>query len=566
MPDAPKSRPLSPAPPRAEDAADARHRKEETAIEETMREKLGLARRDLAALFDDTATAATDVDLPYWTILVLSGCIALLGVVLNASAVVIGAMLIAPLLAPLMGLAMALAVGDGRLAAQTLAAVVLSVVAVVAAAALVTAVLPFKVITPEISARTRPTTLDLGIAVFSGLAGAVVTASREDRLSAAIPGVAISVALIPPLSVTGFALGAGLQWELVWGSLLLVGANLGGIVLSAMGVFFLVGMHRPGVVAAASVWHEEAELRGLPGWIGRQRFIRRVGVMESAWARVALVLAFVVAVGFPLSTTLQEITRETRVNRAVEQATARFDVPGRSSVLGVQPVIDRGGIRVHVRVATEEWFGEEAREAFEREAAETAGEPVSLHLEQVIAADGAIEDLADILPGRPARAAPAAQTTALPDLLAPVQARVGESVGGLTLPRGVTVVGTDLVLREGGRRTLRVGYAAERPLPPEAEEIVRSQLSAVAADSLLEVVFVPIPTGTLPLSAPVADSPRLRDAARYLRRYGRLRAALTGPAAAVDSARAQLTGLGVAADRIDTEGGGDLRLRLFPAE
>ena len=112
---------------------------------------------------------------PYWMVLLLSGAIATLGLALNSAAVVIGAMLIAPLLSPIIGLAMALAVGDGRLAVQMLIVITLSTAGVVAVAALLTVLLPFHTITPEILSRTRPTTLDLAIAVFSGLAGAVVT-------------------------------------------------------------------------------------------------------------------------------------------------------------------------------------------------------------------------------------------------------------------------------------------------------------------------------------------------------------------------------------------------------
>jgi uncharacterized hydrophobic protein (TIGR00271 family) len=203
---------------------DEKERPIATAVEEAASEKLGVRRYDCPLIYKEAAEAGTDSDLPYWLILGLSGAIATLGLAIDSAAVVIGAMLVAPLLAPVMGLAIALVVGDAKLALQTGAVIVASTLLVIAIAALFTVALPFHTITLEISARVRPTTLDLAIAVCSGLVGAVVTVAREHRLSAAIPGVVVAVALIPPLAVAGFGIGAG-EWHLIYGSMLLYGAQ-----------------------------------------------------------------------------------------------------------------------------------------------------------------------------------------------------------------------------------------------------------------------------------------------------------------------------------------------------
>ena len=365
--------------------------KEETAIEEAAREKFGLRIWDRPALYVETAEAATDTDLPFWSVLLLSGAIATLGLALNATAVVIGAMLVAPLMGPLLGLSLALAVGDGRLAFQTGLTIVLGALGVIAVAAVLTLLLPFQEVTPEILARTRPTTLDLAIAVFSGLAGAVVTVSREHRLSASIPGVAIAVALIPPLGVAGFGIGTGWQWSLVEGSLLLFGANLGGIVLSGMGAFLLVGMHRNDVVERARRWHREADLPGLAGRIGRTRLIRRLRVFASPWMRVALVLAFVAAVAFPLSSSLAQVLRETRIQRALDAAAATLQSDGDAAVLSRTVTIGEGRSQVQFRIAAPEWIGEQERTRIERDASAAAGEPITVALDQLIATN---DDLA----------------------------------------------------------------------------------------------------------------------------------------------------------------------------
>ncbi|MDX1531374.1 MAG: hypothetical protein R3362_07600, partial [Rhodothermales bacterium] len=227
----------------------------------------------------------------------------------------------------------------------------------------------------------------------------------------------------------------------------------------------------------------------------------------------------------------------------------------------VQPVIAKERTRVYLRVATEAWFGEEDRAAFEEAATAAAGEPIDLALEQVLAADGDVDEFAGLLGRRPAGPA-----TRLPDLFAPLEARIDEALRALTFPPSAVVAGAEVVLGDGGRRTLRVGYASEFPLPPEAEAILRSQLLAFAADSTLRVELVPVPTTPSPLAAP-ADSARLREAVDYLRRFGRLQALLTGPPAPTDSVRARLLRLGADPDRVRTDSAGlPLRLTLQTQE
>ncbi|CAN5759734.1 TIGR00341 family protein [soil metagenome] len=448
------------------------------AVEEAASEKLGVEQWDRPAILRDALKAATENGLPYWAVLSLSGAIATLGLAINSSAVVIGAMLVAPLLAPVIGLALSFAVGDGRLAVQTSVIVLASTLAVVAVGALLTVLLPFHTITLEISARVRPTTLDLAIAVFSGLVGAVVTVGRRSRLSAAIPGVAIAVALIPPLGVAGFGIGVG-DAELIRGSLLLYGANLAGIVLSGMGVFMLVGMHRSEVVRAAREWHEEAAPHGLAAYADRIRWVRTMGVFRSPIARIALVLSFVVALGWPLSATLAEVTRETRIERAVGSVEREiFHAPGRASVLSKQVVIGANSTQVFLRVATNEWFEEDERMEFERQASTRAGESVHLTLEQLPARGSDVEVLADLLSNRAPRSRePAsAEPARLAELLRAARLRIDWAVESLALPAAVEIVSADLTLSGMDRATLLVSYAAPMELQPQAEEMLRVQL------------------------------------------------------------------------------------------
>ena len=538
------------------------------AVEEVAGEKLGVEPWERPAIFREAAGAATDDGLGYWSVLVLSGAIAALGLAMNSSAVVIGAMLVAPLLAPVMGLSLALAVGDWRLAFQTAATVAGSTFAVIATGALVTAVLPFHSITLEISARTRPSTLDLAVAVFSGVVAALVTVMRRSRLSAAIPGVAIAVALIPPLAVAGYGVGAGWNWRLIHGSLLLYGANLAGIVLSGMAVFLTVGMQRASVVAAARAWHDEEQSGGLARWVDGFRLVRAAGVMRSPWARSGLVLGFVGVMAVPLSQTLGQLAREARVRATVESVAGMFEVPGRSSIINRQVLFGDRRTEVYLRVATREFFGADERGEFERMASGLAGETVALVLEQIPATVGDVADLAELLPlGRDLPAAgPRPAEASVTDLLASARTRIDPAVQRLPLPDGVDVVGTELAAGEGGPATVRLVYTAPAPLPAEAGQILQRRLAQALAEPALRVELVHVAVPPLLFDPAAPDTARVAEMAALARRFPRLRVELVR-AADADTAEVRravelLHGAGLEPSGVVTDSGAALTLRV----
>ncbi len=433
------------------------------------------------AIFNEAAGSATDTGASYWLVLGMAGAIALLGLSLNSAAVVIGAMLIAPLLAPVIGLALALAIGDGRLAAQTAVAIAVSTMVVIGVAALITVMLPFSEITAEIASRTRPTTLDLAIAVFSGLAGAVVTVSRGDRLAGAVPGVAVSVALVPPLAVTGFGIGTGWDWTVIRGSLLLYGANLAGIVMSAMIVFLIAGMHRAEVVEEVSRWHRESRPSGLAGWTERAPGVRSMGILRSIPARLVLVLMFVALVVIPLSESLKQITREARVQRAVREAAKPFSAPGRAFIVSRDVTLGQHRTRVILNVATTRWFDDSTRRAFEQRASADAGEPVDLVLEQLPASSRDLGHLATMIASRDPAAAPAAATAApTPGAsIAATQAAVARAMRTLALPDSITTLGFSFSVRDASDTLhIHLRYLSPDSLTTQARDIVRRQLAS----------------------------------------------------------------------------------------
>ncbi|MEL0284292.1 MAG: TIGR00341 family protein, partial [Ilumatobacter sp.] len=169
----------------------------------------------------------------------LSVTIAVMGLAANSVAVVIGAMLIAPLMTPIMSFSAAVGLGLTRRAAQAAALVAVGSAASLAFAFLLSRLLPEVQLGSEILSRTSPDVRDLVVAVAAGAAGAYATA-RED-VSDALPGVAVAVALVPPLAVTGVLIETG-NLGLARGSGLLYLTNLFAIALSALLVFLVTGV------------------------------------------------------------------------------------------------------------------------------------------------------------------------------------------------------------------------------------------------------------------------------------------------------------------------------------
>jgi uncharacterized hydrophobic protein (TIGR00271 family) len=177
----------------------------------------------------------------WWVMLLLSVAIATFGIMQDSTAVVIGAMLIAPLMTPILGSAAAIVnAWPGRLRAS-IVLVVLGVSAAVGLAFVIGQWLPTIVplaTNSQVTSRISPNLVDMLIALAAGAAGAYASVDR--RVSSSIAGVAIAVALVPPLGVVGLELQAG-EFSNASGAFLLFLTNFVSIILSAILVFLLTG-------------------------------------------------------------------------------------------------------------------------------------------------------------------------------------------------------------------------------------------------------------------------------------------------------------------------------------
>ncbi|WP_425637789.1 TIGR00341 family protein [Algoriphagus yeomjeoni] len=174
----------------------------------------------------------------YLVLMALSTMIATFGLFGNSAPVVIGAMILAPLMGPIISLAMGALRQDGLLIKNSMITIFWGVVIGLFFSILISLITPLEVLNDQILARIRPNLLDLGIAIASGVAGAY--AYSKEEINKTLAGVAISVALVPPLAVAGIGIG-WLDPVVFGGAMLLLGTNLAGIVMSASLTFLILG-------------------------------------------------------------------------------------------------------------------------------------------------------------------------------------------------------------------------------------------------------------------------------------------------------------------------------------
>jgi uncharacterized hydrophobic protein (TIGR00271 family) len=223
----------------------------------------------------------------FYILVVISTMIAGFGLAMNSTAVIIGAMLVAPLMTPIFGMALALIRGDAHLLGQATRAEIAGVVAAILMGIVLGKLYPAFEPTPEMLARTQPQLFDLLVAVFSGFAGAY--ALVDEKISPALPGVAIATAIVPPLANTGLCFAVGAYSGGV-GSFLLFFSNFLSILLVAAVVFWFFGM--------AGRYHD----------LDRAIIAKRFGLPIIGFFLITLVLTH----------TLYQISRDRRINNTIE--------------------------------------------------------------------------------------------------------------------------------------------------------------------------------------------------------------------------------------------------------
>jgi uncharacterized hydrophobic protein (TIGR00271 family) len=309
----------------------------------------------------DSIQSGSRGDLEYAALVALAALIALFGLLQNSAAVIIGAMLISPMMNPLLAGALALLLGDGQLGKRSAAVLGGSVGASILLTWFVAYLTPLNQATPEILARTTPNLLDLFIAVLSGLAGTLALRGGPSSLMI-LPGVAIAVAVVPPLAVVGYGLSTR-QLGVAGGALLLFLTNLVAIVISAALVFRSMGF-RPQRAAEAGRW--------------------KLKYRMAISAGVLLVLSI------PLFLTLRRAVLQLRMRSEVSrQLDAEFKADG-ASVSEMSLSLAGPQMHIHATVRAAKYLDPPQIAAVEKSLQERFGSGAHLEVDQILMAVGGV--------------------------------------------------------------------------------------------------------------------------------------------------------------------------------
>jgi uncharacterized hydrophobic protein (TIGR00271 family) len=173
------------------------------------------------------------------TLMILSTLLATVGIFQDSTPSVIGAMILAPLMTPIVSMSMGTVRSDNFIIKKSAKTLFVGVGSALFFSAIVTSIIPLdNTMTSQIYNRINPNLLDLSVAIFSGIAGAY--AASKEEVAKSLAGVAIAVALVPPLCVTGIGIGWG-DLNIIYGSFLLFLTNFFGMIVAAALTFMILG-------------------------------------------------------------------------------------------------------------------------------------------------------------------------------------------------------------------------------------------------------------------------------------------------------------------------------------
>ncbi len=443
--------------------------------------------------------AASEIaSLSYWLEIFFAAGIATFGLVESSPAVIIGAMLISPLMGPIMGTGMALAIGDLLLGIKAVLTLVVSIAVAIAFSGFLVWLLPFHSATPEILSRTTPNLLDLGIALLSGLAGSVVVSRGTDDGVTALPGVAIAVALMPPLCVIGFGLGSGANLEIMGGAGLLFLTNLVAIVASAFFVFFLVGLDTTEIRTMVIASRRDNFLGRLFSHGPLGRMLSEGGQLR--W-RILMIVMLLAAVSVPLRKALLAVTRETLTRGAVQEELKHLVPP--DILVSQQVSIGKEGIIIHL-ISTKPILEAKVAEA-RQELMRRTGQDVQLSVEAV-ASKG---ELAAIMERLTRPVLEVATKRTIGEMHKDVLDRVRPALQGIWPSSDAPIHDFSVALRDPEGISITVHYQAAQSLGDVPITMVQHSLQTSLGIADLTVNAVKVqPMDAIPSSASVSKPSR----------------------------------------------------------
>ncbi len=482
-------------------------------------EKLGVREEQKEEIYIQISRSTSMRDVSYWLQVLFSAGIATLGLVLNSPAVIIGAMLISPLMGPILASGLTLATGDLILGVRAIANLMLSCMLAIFFAVLLVSILPFKEVTSEIAARTQPNTLDLAIALFSGAVGSIAICKEVKGVVTSIPGVAIAVALMPPLCVVGFGLGVALSSDTVEGmrvargGTLLFLTNLIAITFTAMIVFVALHIDTAQVKERVRRWREQDQesvrFREALGGFPAALWLRKLDSLPGRFLLIFITLSLLL---IPLSRSFSQLRseivrkqQENQIRRAAteiwEQNFSRLPSGEPRCYLGQISLLDQQSkLALLLRVFTSKPYTADEKAEYTRLLASRIRRSVQSIVLQLIEIPTTTSEL---LTRSRQQAIDSEQEAVAPLTLAQLQQNFSDGVENslreLQLPPPATLVHYDLKMSAGQPVELRLVYLSDRDIEPDAQNLIGTEIRQRLenADAMIQLERVPASFGSL---------------------------------------------------------------------
>ncbi|MEW6125833.1 MAG: DUF389 domain-containing protein [Acidobacteriota bacterium] len=479
-------------------------------------------------LYVDISKSATLRDVAYWLQILFAAGIATMGLILNSPAVIIGAMLISPLMGPILAGGLSLAAGDLILGVRSLLSLVLSCLVAVSFAVVLVSLLPFREMTDEIAARTQPNTLDFIIALFSGAIGSIAICKEVKGVVTSIPGVAIAVALMPPLCVIGYGMGIALSvsgsegMQVARGGGLLFLTNLVAITFTAMIVFLALHIGTDEVKSIARKWqNEDTESAFFKRALGRYALREGARKLDSLTVRFVMILIPILMILIPLSQSFNQLKNEiirkqnaNRLERLVtevwQQNFSQLPSGEPRSYLDEVNIAEQGEkLTIFLRVFTSLPYSPVEKTELTKLLATRLGRPrdsISCQLVDVPTASGQ-----DFL--AKARTEKSKET---PPTVAQLKTRfwdgIDRALASLRLPTGTQMVGYRTVTSPTAAMQITLSYLGGHEMDNDARTIITEEIRARFADPEVVVNYERIPSdfGPLLFGRNQADLPTTR--------------------------------------------------------
>ncbi|MCI0488100.1 MAG: DUF389 domain-containing protein, partial [Blastocatellia bacterium] len=460
-------------------------------------------------IYIELCRSASLEDVSYWLQILFSSGIATLGLVLNSPAVIIGAMLISPLMGPILAAGLSLAAGDIILGLRSVVKLAVSCLVALTFALLLVGLLPFKEMTGEIAARTQPNTLDLFVALFSGAIGSIAICREVKGVVTSIPGVAIAVALMPPLCVVGYGLGIAFSVGMAEGMRaasgggLLFLTNLVAITFTSMVVFLALHIDTEKVKASVREWNKkDRECILCENILKRFHISHRIWNIGSLRSRFLLIAIPIMIILIPLSQSFIQLKREIEKKREenrIERTAKELWQQGFEKLPGGAPrsYIDLFSVSqqaeklmLYMRVFTSKPYEPAEKDEFARMVAVRLNRPMESVGLQLVEIPTASSELA-------ARAGEETRVEA-PPTVAELQMKffegVASALGDLQLPPPARLLDYDVTTSAADPLRLTVSYLSEREIEADAQTLIASSIRIRLRHPNAKVVLRRVPS------------------------------------------------------------------------